>query len=162
MPIYKADGRLNFCYITASDRDGMRQELLSALGGSIVYEECKGDFARAGCVADLWLTEARRTADAAAIADALMWRGAVYLLGGEPLAAANAFTEAECAAGEDDERQLMVESFRWLGCLERYYTTPDGSSVSSTELSKRFDVLRETTEANEKWSKLRDPVNMKW
>ena len=58
-----------------------------ALGNSVVYEEYKGDLAQASQIADEKLSDARQQRDPATLADALLARGVVYLLQGEPPAA---------------------------------------------------------------------------
>ena len=59
----------------------------AALGGSVIYEEYKGDFAVARRIADAALATARTTGDPSQLADALLACGIVRLLQGEPLAA---------------------------------------------------------------------------
>jgi CHAT domain-containing protein/tetratricopeptide (TPR) repeat protein len=137
----------------------MHQELLSALGGSVIYEECKGNFKDALRIADVWVTETRRSAEPDATADALLWFGIVHLLSGNPIEALDIFSQAKPLAGQDANRRLLIESFRWLACLDRYYTTPDGSSVLSTELSKRFDLLKCWADATQEWNETKSLVH---
>ena len=94
---------------------------LDSLGGSIAYEECKGDYAKARRLAESWLTEARKNSNDDTLADALIGRSIVHLLQGEAADAAARLDEASRLT-TDPDRRLLVASYRWLAELEQFNT----------------------------------------
>lgn len=85
-------------------------EIAAALGDSIIAEEHRGDFAAARVAAEEALGRARAGGDAAALADALLARGAVHLLQHEGRAALACFEESGRAAGDDADRALLAHA----------------------------------------------------
>jgi Uncharacterized protein conserved in bacteria len=119
----------------------MHPDLRAAIGGSIAYEEYKGDYLDARRRAEGRLADARAAGDASALADALSDRGVVHLLQGEPRDAIQCLDEA-ARLTEDPDRRLPLANYRWLAELEQFNTGPDGASISSVDVTSRWDAVR--------------------
>ena len=113
--------------------------ITASLGRSVIYEEYKGDFARARVIAEDTLNNTRQSKDPAALADALLARGVVHLLQGEPSAAIRYFEELEQLVPSDANRRLRAISFSNLAMYWRYNLFPDGNGASATELQMRWN-----------------------
>jgi tetratricopeptide (TPR) repeat protein len=82
-----------------------------ALGESVIYEESKGNFAQAECVAEEAFCEAQRTAITEQVADAWLARSVVQLLRGKPRGALACLEELERLVPGDTARQLRAISY---------------------------------------------------
>lgn len=71
------------------------------LGQAVLYDEYKGDVAQARRAAEAELAEATNKGEPARLADALLARGIVHLLQGEPPAALASFGEIERLVPDD-------------------------------------------------------------
>jgi CHAT domain-containing protein len=132
----------------------------NVLGGSVIYEEYKGNFAQARRIAEAALIDARGQKNRKALADALLARGVVHLLQGEPPLALKCFQELEQAVPSDFDRRLRALNYANLATYWQYNLFPDGGGAGGTELSalwngveyakseapRREAVFRETTE----------------
>ena len=110
-----------------------------ALGHSVIYEEHKGDYAQARRIAEASLASARQADNPAVLADALLARGVVHLLQGEPPAAIRCLDELERVVPDDYDRCLRAVSYANLATFWHYNRFPDGGGAGSTELSARWD-----------------------
>jgi CHAT domain-containing protein len=110
-----------------------------ALGHSVIYEEYKGDYERARRIAEERLKEARQQGDPALLADALLARGVVHLLQGEPPAALQRFQELEGTVPDDYDRRLRAVSYANLATFWHYNLFPDGGGAGAAELELRWD-----------------------
>ena len=111
------------------------------LGNSIIYEEYKGDFIKARQFAEEKLKNARRYNDLTQLADALLSRGVVDLLQGEPTTAISYFTEVESISANDLVRQLRAATYANLATYWHYNVFPDGNSGNALEISTRWDSI---------------------
>src|SRR3712207_6804612 len=94
------------------------------LGGSVIYEEHKGNFAEARRVAEERLEAARRGDDPTELADALLARGIVHLLQGEPPAALACLGQLEGLVPHDAGRRLRAIAYANLAAYLRFNTFP--------------------------------------
>ncbi len=133
-----------------------------ALGHSVIYEEYKGDFALARQSAEGQLTAARQQHDPAFLADALLARGVVHLLQGEPAAAQRCFRELEETVPGDFDRRLRAASYNNLATFWRYNLFPDGAGAGAAELGLRWDgrayLEAEIPRRKEIFSRASDPL----
>jgi CHAT domain-containing protein len=113
--------------------------IASALGHSILYEEQKGDLAQARQLAEQALERARRQQDPGDLADALLGRGIVHLLQGEPRPALACFEQSEQALPQDPHRRLRATSYAYLAGFWSYNLLPDGSGAGGAEIEARWD-----------------------
>jgi CHAT domain-containing protein len=111
------------------------------LGRSVIYEEYKGDYARARRAAEDELSAARRQEDPVVLADALLARGLVHLLQGEFAAALTCFEEMDRVGADDPARRIQAILCGKLATYQRYLATPDGGGTSSVEVGARWDGL---------------------
>jgi len=105
----------------------------------VIYEEHKGDFARARELAETHMNNARQSSDLSTLADALLARGLVHLLQGEPSRAINCFEELQQLLPSDGNRCLRAISYSNLAAYWRYNIFPDGSGANSAELQIRWN-----------------------
>ncbi|MGH2541174.1 MAG: hypothetical protein ACRDIB_00160, partial [Ardenticatenaceae bacterium] len=124
------------------------------LGDSIIYEELRGDFAAARRLAEEELGRAEATGDNTVIADALLARGGVHLLQGEPLAALASFAEAERLVPGDSARLLLAAGFSNLAVFTHYNRFPNGSGANATEISARWQGVEYLTAEFPRWQAL--------
>jgi tetratricopeptide (TPR) repeat protein len=115
--------------------------IADTLGHSVIYEEHKGDFAHAREVAELELINAQRSGDLGRLADALLARGVVHLLQGEPPQAIQYFEELQRTVPSDGNRVLRAISYSNLATYWRYNLFPDGSAANAAELQVRWNGL---------------------
>jgi CHAT domain-containing protein/tetratricopeptide (TPR) repeat protein len=113
-------------------------ELNEALGSSVTYEEHKGDFEQASKVAEAALSEAYRRSNGAVLGDALIARGIVHLLQGEPPAAIRLLEKARQHAGNDPGRCLRAASYVHLAVFLQFNTFPDRSGSNAAEVNVRW------------------------
>jgi CHAT domain-containing protein len=116
-------------------------ELNEALGHSVVYEEHKGDFEQARRLAEAALSETQGQNDAAALADALIARGIVHLLQGEPPEAIRLLGEAGQKVGNDAGRCLRAASYAHLAVFLQFNNFPNLSGANAAELDVRWRGL---------------------
>jgi CHAT domain-containing protein len=114
------------------------------LGQSVIYEEHKGDFARARQCAEERLDQARRQGSPEPLAEALLARGVVSLLQGEEAAALSSFEEGEGLVGADPARLLRFAAYTNLATNLKYATFPDGGSAAGSELDARWDGVADS------------------
>ena len=89
----------------------------SELGGSVIYEEWKGNLAAADAAAGAWLERARSLGPGPDLADAMLARGVVDVLTGRPRAAVEHLAEVERVVPHDPGR--LVRAITYTG-LARY------------------------------------------
>ena len=111
----------------------------NALDRSVIYEEYKGDFALARRIAEAALHDAREQKNREALADALLARGVVHLMQGEPPFALKCFQELEQAVPSDYNRRLRALNYANLAIYWQYNLFPDGSGAGGTELLARWN-----------------------
>lgn len=111
----------------------------TVLGGSVISEEYKGDFAQARRIADSALHDARGHKNKEALADALLAQGIVHLLQGDPPLALKCFQELEQAVPSDYNRRLRALNYANLATYWQYNLFPDGGGAAGTELSARWN-----------------------
>ena len=97
------------------------------LGGSVIYEEYKGDFAAARRIADAALATARTTGDPSQLADALLACGIVQMLQGE-IAGALACLDEAAGCAPDPEVQLRARAYAEQAMQDGYNLSPGGGS----------------------------------
>jgi hypothetical protein len=112
--------------------------IFAALGHSVSYEDHRGNFTEACRLAEAHLTEVRTQGDATQLAEALLWRGIVHVLQGEPGSATACFEEVHRLAPEGANRCLRAVGHAILATYARFNTFPDGSGANSTELVDRW------------------------
>jgi CHAT domain-containing protein/tetratricopeptide (TPR) repeat protein len=110
-----------------------------ALGHSVIYEEYKGNYAEARRIAEGALEAARQGSDPAILADALLARGVVHLLQGEPPAALRCCEELEAGVPGDPDRRLRAASYANLATFWHYNRFPDGGGANGLELQAHWD-----------------------
>jgi len=110
-----------------------------ALGGSIIYENYRGDFVKARRIAESALNEARGGKKPKLLADALIARGVVHFLQGESPLALKCFQELEQVVPSDFNRRLRALNYANLATYWQYNLFPDGAGAAGTELSARWD-----------------------
>lgn len=128
--------------------------LFQALGQSVVYDDYKGDFERARQIADHWLYQARQEGDANMSADALIWRGIVHIMQGEPVAATSCLAEAERLAPHDANRCLRALGYNLLATYERFNSFPDGAGAGALEISARWRGAEDLQQVDARWHDL--------
>jgi CHAT domain-containing protein/tetratricopeptide (TPR) repeat protein len=109
------------------------------LGHSVLFEEYKGDFARARQAAEASLMKARKSDVQTELADALLARGIVHVLQGEPKAAVACFDECERSVPSDPARRLRAGTYSNLAVHLNFNTFPDGCGARSTEIDVLWD-----------------------
>lgn len=114
------------------------------LGETIIYELYRGNFECARKVAEenLQMAQNRKRTDDV-LADALLARGIVHLLQGEPTAALKHFQEIEQTFPNDNNRRLQAFGYAHLAnCLE-YNLFPDNGGAHSAEINLRWNPLND-------------------
>ena len=119
-----------------------------ALGGSVIYEEYKGDFAKARSLAEAQLTQAQQAGDSSLLADALLARGVVHVLQGEPSAAIKCFQSIHETVPSDFDRRSRAMSYARLAKITQYNLFPGGNGASGIELNARWDGVAYTEAEN--------------
>jgi CHAT domain-containing protein/tetratricopeptide (TPR) repeat protein len=99
------------------------------LGHSIIYEEYKGDYDHALKLIEEKLDHARINGSPTIIADALLAKGIVHLLRGEPPAATTCFNEINNIVSDDAPVKLRATSYSILAEYMRLNTFPNGSGA---------------------------------
>jgi tetratricopeptide (TPR) repeat protein len=129
----------------------MDAQLLALLGGSIAYEENKGDFAAARRFADRRVAETT-DGDPSVAANALADRALVRLLQAEPLAALEDVARIRAVAPTDANAQSRAHTcMLWAAFYERFNTFPDSSGASATEITARGYGLADLQAPGEQW-----------
>ena len=126
--------------------------LMQSLGGSAFSEECKGDFGRAAGQADALLAAARTPEETA---DALILRGGVHLLQGEPAPAVRLLERALEIVPNDASRTLRALSSLLLATHQRYNAFPDGNGVGAEEVSVRWRGAQDLLPIDARWQEAR-------
>jgi CHAT domain-containing protein len=132
----------------------MSEQIINALGKSVYYEECKGNFAQARKLAEQLVQVAQSAGDPSALADALTSRGFVHLLQGEILNAFNCFRKIELLVPHDADRCLVALSFDLLATYEQFHMYPDRNGVFSVEVTSRWNLLDDMKAPVERWRSL--------
>jgi hypothetical protein len=112
--------------------------IADALGGSVIAEEFRGDFAAARAAADHALDRAR--ADGRGLADALLASGVVHLLQHREQAALACFEESGRAAGGDAARALVAHVYALMARQQRFGVFPGWIYSVTLETGRQWEV----------------------
>jgi tetratricopeptide (TPR) repeat protein len=126
--------------------------VMQSLGASIFGEECKGDFAQAAGQADVLLAVSHTPEETA---DALILRGDIHLLQGEPARAAPLLERALRTVPNDTNRTLRALSSLLLATHQRYNAFPDGNGVGADEVSVRWQGAQDLLPIDSRWQEAR-------
>jgi CHAT domain-containing protein len=132
--------------------------IFEAIGGSVAFEECKGDFVLAKQIAEAELAAARQTGDSSALADPLIGVGIVHLLQGEPLAAIERFDAVLSLTPCEDRHRLRAASYRHWAVYLRFNIFPGGAGSNSAEVSVRWQGVPYAQEEHPRWQALLNKV----
>lgn len=116
-----------------------------ALGGSVIYEEYKGDFATARRIADEAITQARRAARPAELANALLAGGIARLLQGE-IHAALACLEEAAGCAPDPEQRARALNYAQQAMQDGYNLAPGGGTAVQDEPGMMDLLMKFTVE----------------
>jgi CHAT domain-containing protein len=105
------------------------------LGGSVIYDEYKGDLSEARQAAEQQLSAARQSQEPAQLADALLARAVVHLLQGEPADVLACCDEIVSVA--DPPRQFRAAVYATLAAYQRWNTFPSGATADGAEFELR-------------------------
>lgn len=108
-----------------------------ALGGSVIYDEYKGDLAQAERQAEQQLAVARQQPDPAALADALLARAVVHLLQGQPGLARRCCDEIQQVAAADPPRQFRAAVYASLAAYQHLNEMPGDIAANGSEFNLR-------------------------
>jgi len=127
---------------------------------SIIYEEYKGDYNRALLAVKEKLDHARVNGSAATIADALLAKGIVHILRGEPSAAIACFREIENVISDDLVRNLRATTYCILALYLYLNTFPNGSGAGlGGEIGSRWqDFLFQVNNLSQRLTNLLNMV----
>jgi CHAT domain-containing protein len=114
----------------------------SQLGGSVIYEQYKGDFAQARQISETNLQQARLQKDTEALANALLARGIVHLLQGESPAALECFKEIMQIVPSDSPYLLRALSYTHLAIIWQYNLFPDRGGAAGAEIEARWNSIK--------------------
>ena len=125
----------------------------AAIGGSVIAEECRGNYATARQIAETALAGVRQDANPLRLGAALLELGVVRLLQGEAAGAAACFAEIPRAAAEDQVLQLRCAAYTDLAACARFSLLPghvglfaqllgDHVGVAALEINQRWDAVR--------------------
>ncbi len=132
----------------------MNTQIFDALGQSIAYDDCKGDFKRARVLAEKWLHQARQAKDTDTLADALICRAIVHLMQGESRPATACLQEAGQLVPNDVNRCLRISSYHLMATYERFNSFPGGNGAGATEISARWQGAHDMREDDARWHNL--------
>src|SRR5438876_2196435 len=121
--------------------------VLPALGGSVIYDEHKGDLAEARRLADAAVSEARASSEGARLADALLERGIVHLLKGEASAATASLGEASGLVPGDPARCARAAIYSAYAAYWRDNLFPDGGGSYGTAFEARMPAFLQVVAA---------------
>jgi len=133
-------------------------EFIQALGGSVIYEEYKGDLTVACGVAEADLAIAQRGHNQSSVADALVALGIVRLPQGEPMAAIEHFDRISRLVPDDAPRCLRAVSYRHLAVFLHFNTFPGGAGSNSIEVDARWQGVPYLQEEHPRWQGLFNQV----
>ncbi len=140
----------------------MLKQVLKDLNESYLYDDLKGNFAKAHERILSWLLKTGTTAEQTT---SLLWKAQVHMLRGELNVAQTCLNECEKISGAEVNITLMIQTLRLLETYERYNTSPDMTGIAATEISIHWRGMADLAEPNERWEELRrkasDP-NIKW
>ena len=128
-----------------------------ALGYSPVWEEWKGDFARAREQAEFAVGAAGQRGDKRALADAVLARSLVHILQGEVHAARKLLAANEACLSSDAKTALLAFAFGHLATLHHYRLSP-GGGLLSMELEQRWNAVEFTGKQEQRWARLAAPA----
>ncbi len=131
----------------------MMQEIFSAIGQSIHFDDLRGNFREAASLADSWIERATVPEQP----QAWVWRAIIHLLAGELNAASDALDRAEEGTTEPG-LTLFIQTYRLLAVYERYNTFPGGAGAAAVEISARWQGVADLAAANDRWESLREAV----
>lgn len=131
-----------------------------ALQDSVIYEAYRGNFAHARLAAEAALAKARQQNAPSLLADALLARGIVHLLQGEPVSAQICLRESAQHTPMDAERQLRAENYAYLATHAQYNSFPDGSGASALEIEQRWSPQTYIEEEVIRWQELMNQVSV--
>lgn len=137
---------------------GVSPEVLAALGGSILYDEHRGDLGRAKRAAQDQLDRALAAADPLAQADAWLAKGMTHLLAGEPLAAGACWERVRELASGDPARRLLAFCGSALVERLRFQGFPGGAAGTTLEIEARWDRAGAGKREQEEHAALRGQV----
>lgn len=115
------------------------EEIDAALGHSIIYEECRGDFAQANKLSENRLERIRQQVNPKSLAEALLARGAAHMLSFNLKSADACFTEAAGLMTCSPEIELRIASFKNLSAQLRFNLSPTQAGIWTFELDTRWD-----------------------
>jgi tetratricopeptide (TPR) repeat protein len=134
-------------------------DFLYTIGQSVVHEEHKGNFGQARLIAETSVQSARESNDPIALADALIVRGMVHLLLGEPGAAIRSCEEAQRLVSRDAARCLRAASYAHLAVFLQFNTFPDRSGSNATEVDARWKGVAYVEAEQAQWQALLGQVS---
>jgi CHAT domain-containing protein/tetratricopeptide (TPR) repeat protein len=115
-------------------------EIADALGGSVIAEEYRGDFAAARVAADRALERARAESGSQGLADALLASGVVHLLQHREQAALACFEESGRVAGADAARALVAHVYALMARQQRFGVFPGWIYCVTLETGRKWEV----------------------
>lgn len=140
----------------------MLKQVLKDLNDSYLYDDLKGNFAKAHERILSWLLKSKTPAEQTT---ALLWKAQVHILRGELNMARTCLNECEKISAAEVNISLMIQTLRLLEMYERYNTRPDMAGMASTELSIHWRGMADLIDPNQRWEELRRKAsdqNLKW
>jgi tetratricopeptide (TPR) repeat protein len=124
-----------------------------ALANSIIWEEHRGDFARARAVAEEQVAEAQN-GDPRQLSIARLALGLIRLLQGEPAAALDELAQADRLCADDAPLRALVFAYKSLALRGCFHIFPDGSGGVTLEVQDRWNLAEALGAEDKHWAEL--------
>jgi CHAT domain-containing protein len=135
------------------------EEIDASLGHSIIYEECRGNFADANRLTESRLKLARKQLDRDNLVAALLARGAAHMLSFNLKTADACFTESAGLVSGSPDLELRIGSFKKLCAQLRFNLSPTQAGMWTSELEIRWDRRTYTAQFEERRKQLEPQIS---